>query len=57
MKLEEPARLKKELELLDVSLWPNYFSLEENLKIREQTILMKIIETKKTFFEKNVGLR
>lgn len=44
----------KEGELQDISLWPNPFSLEENLKKERDRITDIIQATKKAFFTKNV---
>lgn len=40
-------------EIANVELWPNYFSLEENIRIKDKKTLQLIEDTKRKFFKIN----
>ena len=42
-----------DFEIQDFILWPNYFSLDENRKIKDEATEKLIRDTKKEFFRKN----
>lgn len=42
-----------DFEIQDFALWPNYFSLDENRKIKDEATEKLIRDTKKEFFRLN----
>lgn len=44
-----------QFEIQDFSLWPNYFSLDENRKMKDEAIEKLIRDTKKEFFSVNAS--